>query len=221
VPSGTSSARAERRVALARLAATGLAIALAFAGVLLLLGHEASDVRRAVDGFGAWAPVAFCVLVVALTCALFPFPVLAAASGVLFGTAGGTALSIAGGTLGALAAFGIARSFGAAPVAALAPERLRRIVDAVSERGFAAVLLLRIAPAVPRDVVNYLCGLTTIGVRPYFAATLIGISPRAYAYTALGGSFGDLGSPQAVVAVALLGAMALLGLVLLARERRR
>jgi len=174
-----------------------------------------------VDGFGAWAPVGYVVLAAGLTCALFPFPVVAAVSGVLFGVIEGTLLSILGGWLGALAAFAIARRFGARPLATLAGERLRRGLDAVSERGFSAVLLLRVVPGVPRDLANYLCGLTTIGALPYAAATLIGISPRAYAYTALGGSLGDLGSTQSIVAVSLLAAMALLGLVLLARERRR
>ena len=213
-----STPAAERRAARLRLAAVALSVAMAFALVLLLIGRDAGDVRRTVDAFGAWAPAAFVVLAVLLTCAFFPFPVIAAASGVLFGVAGGTALSIAGGTLGALVAFAIARRFGAAPVAALAGERLRRLIDAVSRRGFVAVLYLRIFPGVPRDLSNYLCGLTTIGVAPYAAATLLGISPRAYAYTALGGSLGDLGNTQSIVAVGLLVAMGLLGLVLVRRD---
>jgi len=189
--------------------------------VLLALGRDGDELRRTVDGAGAWAPVAFVALAAGLTCALFPFPVVAGASGVLFGVTEGTAYSILGGWLGALAAFAIARRFGAGPLEALAGERLRRGLDAVSERGFAAVLLLRVVPGVPRDLANYLCGLTRIGLVPYAAATLIGIAPRAYAYTALGGSLGDLGNRQSIVAVGLLAAMALVGVALLARERRR
>ena len=211
---------AERRAALALLGALVLAVAVAFALVWFLVGHSVAEVRETVDGFGAWAPIGFTVLMVGLTCAFFPFPVLAAASGVLFGVAGGTALSILGGTLGALAAFAIARRFGAAPVEALAGERLLKLIDAVSRRGFVAVLYLRIFPGVPRDLANYLCGLTAIPVLPYALATLIGISPRAYAYTALGGSFDDLRSTQALVAVGLLVAMGLLGLVLVRRDVR-
>lgn len=194
---------------------------MAFALGLLVVGRSPEELRRAVEGFGAWAPAAFVALGIGLTCAFFPFPVIAAASGVLFGVAGGTALSILSGTLGALAAFAVARRFGAAPVAALAGERLRRLIDAVSRRGFVAVLYLRIFPGVPRDLANYLCGLTRIGAGPYAAATLIGISPRAYAYTALGGSLGDLGNTQSIVAVSLLAAMGVLGIVLVRRDVRR
>lgn len=218
---GACDAGRAKRGASLRLAAVAAAVAVGFGLVLLVLGRDGAELRETVDGAGAWAPVAFVALAVGLTCALFPFPVVAAAGGVLFGTAEGTAYSILGGWLGALAAFTIARRLGAEPLAALAGERLRRGLDAVSERGFSAVLLLRVVPGVPRDLANYLCGLTSVRVLPYAAATLIGIAPRAYAYTALGGSLGDLGSPQSVVAVSLLTAMALLGLGLLARERRR
>jgi len=190
--------------------------------VLLLVGHGIADIRRAVDGLGAWAEIGFVALVALLTCAFFPFPVMAAAAGLLFGTLTGTLLTIAGGTLGACAAFGIARRFGAGPVAALAPERLHRFLDAVGRRGFVAVLYLRIFPGVPRDLANYLCGITTVRFPAYAAATLIGISPRAYAYVALGGSIGDpLGSPQAFTATAVLVTMALLGLFLVRRDVRR
>jgi uncharacterized membrane protein YdjX (TVP38/TMEM64 family) len=210
---------ADRRVALHRLAVTVVAVGVTFVGGLVLIGRSPGEVQDSVDRFGSLAPVAFCVLTVGLTCAFFPFPVIAAAGGVLFGVAAGTALSVAGGTLGALAAFAIARRFGAAPVQALAGEALRRLIAAVGRRGFVAVLYLRIFPGVPRDLANYLCGLTTIGVLPYGAATLIGITPRAYAYTALGGSLGDLGSTQSVVAVVLLIGLGLLGLGLVARDR--
>ncbi|MDP9385378.1 MAG: hypothetical protein M3P50_09125, partial [Actinomycetota bacterium] len=91
---------AERRAAWARLGATALAVALAFALALALIGRDADELRRTVDGFGGWAPAGFVALGVGLTCAFFPFPVIAAASGVLFGVASGTALSVVAGTLG-------------------------------------------------------------------------------------------------------------------------
>lgn len=206
-----------------RLGALVLAVAGTFALVALLVPHDADEVRAEVDAAGGWAPAAFVAASALLTLALFPFPVLAAAAGLLFGTAAGTGLSLLAALAGALAAFAVARRFGAGPVGDLATGRLRRLLDAVERRGFVAVLYLRIVPGVPRDVANYAVGLTAVGVWPYLVATALGTAPRAYAYTALGSSFavGDLDSPEAVTAVAALGGMALLGLLLLARERRR
>ena len=55
----------------------------------------------------------------------------------------------------------------------------------------------------------------------FAAATAIGTAPRAFAYTALGGSLGNLRSPEAAIAVAVLVVMGLTGIVLLARERKK
>jgi len=189
-----------------------------FVLVLVLVARSPVEVRRTVDGAGAWAPVAFVALSIALTCAFFPFPLLAAASGLLFGVAAGTALSIAGGFIGALCAFLLARHVAGAAVADLAGDRLAAVRDAVGRRGFVAVLYARIVPGVPRDLANYVFGLTPVTAGAFALATLLGLAPRAYAYTALGGSLGDLGSPQSVVAVGLLVALGLLGLVLLRRD---
>ena len=82
------------------------------------------------------------------------------------------------------------------------------------------MLYARIAPGVPYNLVNYAAGLTPIALRTFAAATAVGVAPRAFAYTALGGSFGDLGSPEAIIAICLLVAMAVTGLVLARRDLR-
>ncbi len=206
-----------------RLLGLVTAVAAAFAVSVVLVPRSSEELRAWVADLGAAGPLGFVVVGTVLTCALFPYPILAASSGLLFGTTWGTAVSIAAGTSGAVVAFLIARRWGAAPVARLAGARLRRLLAGVERRGFVAVLYLRIVPGVPRDVANYAVGLTSVGLRPYAAATVIGIAPRAFAYTALGGAFavGRLDSPEAVIAVVLLVALAVLGVLLLVWERRR
>jgi uncharacterized membrane protein YdjX (TVP38/TMEM64 family) len=204
-----------------RLAAFAGVLAAVFLVVLLLVARSPREVRDTVDAAGAIAPLAFVAVGVGLTCAFFPFPLIAAASGLLFGVAAGTALSIVAGVLGAVAAFMLARAGAAGAVEELAGARLAGLQEAVARRGFVAVLYARIVPGVPRDVANYAFGLTRVTLGAYTAATLLGIAPRAFAYTALGGSLGDLDSPESVVAIALLVAMGLLGLVLVRRDLRR
>jgi uncharacterized membrane protein YdjX (TVP38/TMEM64 family) len=123
--------------------------------------------------------------------------------------------------LGAALAFVISRSIAPDAVEQLAGPRLRAFEALISRRGFLSVLYARIAPGVPYTLVNYAAGLTRIPLAVFAAATALGAAPRAFAYTALGGSLGNLRSPEAAVAVAVLVAMALAGVVLLARERRR
>jgi uncharacterized membrane protein YdjX (TVP38/TMEM64 family) len=66
-------------------------------------------------------------------------------------------------------------------------------------------------------LVNYAAGLSPVTLRAFTAATAIGCAPRAFAYTALGGSFDDLGSPEAIAAIVVLVVMGLAGLVLARR----
>jgi len=205
---------------LARLVAFASALAAVFVAVLVLLARSPEEIERAADGAGAWAPIAFVALCVGLTLVFFPFPLVAAAGGVLFGTLEGTLLSILGGTIGAVLAFLIARYAASSSLQALAGERLERVQAAIGRRGFVAVLYARIVPGVPRDVANYAFGLTPVSLAAFTAATLIGIAPRAFAYSALGGSLGSFDSTESIVAIATLVGLGVLGLVLVHRDLR-
>jgi uncharacterized membrane protein YdjX (TVP38/TMEM64 family) len=181
---------------------------------------SAQGVRDWVDGAGVAAPLVFVLLSASLTCALFPGPLLAGASGLLFGTALGFPLSLTAAVLGACVAFMISRHVGGDAVEHVAGRRLLALRDLVSRRGFVSVLYARIVPGAPYSLVNYAAGLTRIRLPVFAAATALGAAPRAFAYTALGGSLDNLRSPEAIVAVAVLALMALAGLVLLRRDLR-
>ena len=210
-----------RGTALLRVASLATAVLIVFVFVASSGSLSADRVRDAVDPLGAGAVPVFVVVSALLTCALFPGPLLAGASGLLFGTALGTPVSITAATLGAVLAFSIARFVAHDAVQTLGGERLAPLQDWIERRGFWAVLYARIAPGVPYSLVNYAAGLTKVAPPAFAAATAIGVAPRAFAYTALGGSLEDLTSPQAIVAVVALVVMALTGLVLLRAERAR
>jgi uncharacterized membrane protein YdjX (TVP38/TMEM64 family) len=204
-----------------RLLTLALLVGAAFLVVALSGSVSADAVRDRVDALGAAGPLLFIPISACLTVALFPGPLLAGASGLLFGTALGTPVSIVSATVGATLAFGIARWWGHDAVEALAGPRLNALRAWVGRRGFLSVLYARIAPGVPYSLVNYAAGLTPILLRSFVAATAIGVAPRAFAYTALGGSLGDLGSPEAIIAVAVLVVMAAVGAILGGRDLRR
>jgi len=193
-------------------------VAAAFAVVAGLGDLSAARVRDWVDDAGVWAPIAFVAISAALTVAFFPGPLLAGASGLLFGTALGFPLSLGAAVLGASAAFLLARAVGRDAGERVAGPRVRALRDAVGRRGFLAVLYARILPGVPYNLVNYGAGLTAIPLSVFAAATALGAAPRAFAYTALGGSLDDLGSPEAIAAVAVLVVMAIGGLIAFRRS---
>jgi uncharacterized membrane protein YdjX (TVP38/TMEM64 family) len=204
-----------------RLASLLVLVGTAFLAIALTGSLSADRVRDWVDGLGAAGPLLFIPLSACLTVALFPGPLLAGASGLLFGTALGTVVSIVSATLGATLAFCLSRWWAHDAVVSLAGPRVQALRVWIGRRGFLSVLYARIAPGVPYNLVNYAAGLTPILLRSFVAATAIGVTPRAFAYTALGGSLGDLGSPEALIAIAVLVSMALGGALLAARSVRR
>ena len=202
-----------------RVASLAVAVVVALGLVASSGSLSSARVRDAIDPLGLAAVPAFIAVSALLTCALFPGPLLAGASGLLFGTALGTPVAIASATLGAVLAFNIARFVAHDAVETLAGRRLRPLQDWIGRRGFWAVLYARIAPGVPYSLVNYAAGLTRVGLPAFAAATAIGVAPRAFAYTALGGSLDNLASPEAIVAIVALVVMALTGVLLLRAER--
>jgi uncharacterized membrane protein YdjX (TVP38/TMEM64 family) len=183
---------------------------------------SAQRVQDWIDGYGVAGPLVFIVLSALLTPALFPGPLLAGAAGLLFGTWLGTPIAIVGATLGAMLAFAIARWLAHDAVEGLEPAlpRLAALRAWVGRRGFWSILYARIVPGVPYSLVNYAAGLSPVTLRAFAGATALGCAPRAFAYTALGGSLDDIGSPEAIAAVVVLVVMALAGLVLARRDVR-
>jgi len=186
-------------------------VAGAFAVVALSGSLSAERVRDWVDGHGAAGPLLFIPLSAALTVAFFPGPLLAGASGLLFGTALGTPVSIVSATTGACLAFLVARRLAHDAVEEMAGPRVQGWQAWIEKRGFMAVFYARITPAVPYNVVNYVAGLTRVSLGAFAAGTALGAAPRAFAYTALGGSFGDFSSPETIIALVVLVVMAIGG----------
>jgi uncharacterized membrane protein YdjX (TVP38/TMEM64 family) len=211
---------ARRGTAFARIGLLAALILAAFVVVASSGKLSAQRVQDWVDGFGIAGPLVFIAVSAALTPCLFPGPLLAGASGLLFGTWLGTPISIASATLGAVLAFALARWLAHDAVEQLQGPRLAALRAWVGRRGFWSILYARIAPGVPYSLVNYAAGLSPVTLRAFAAATALGCAPRAFAYTALGGSLGDLGSPEAIAAIAVLVIMAVAGLVLARRDLR-
>jgi uncharacterized membrane protein YdjX (TVP38/TMEM64 family) len=192
----------------------------AFVAVALSGSLSADRVHDWVDGYGVAGPLVFVIVSSLLTVGLFPGPLLAGASGLLFGTALGTPVSIASATLGATLAFLLSRTIAHDAVVELQGRRLMALRGWVGRRGFLSVLYARIVPGIPYNLVNYAAGLAPVTLRAFVTATALGSAPRAFAYTALGGSLGRLGSPETVIAAVVLVVMALAGVVLARRDLR-
>jgi uncharacterized membrane protein YdjX (TVP38/TMEM64 family) len=217
----------------APLAAVGLALAAFY--LLGLHRYLTLDALRRYQGAlaafsaenGFAAAAAYLAVYVATVALSVPgASVLTVAGGFMFGCVGGTALALAAATLGATAIFLVARTSLGAFLAERAGPRLRRLREGFARNGFSYLLFLRLVPLFPFWLVNLAAALFGVRLLPYVAATAIGILPGTFVLsyfgeglgTALGGDDGPF-SVELFVALALLGALALVPAVV--RRRRR
>jgi uncharacterized membrane protein YdjX (TVP38/TMEM64 family) len=207
--------------ALARLALFALALGALFAAGLLLAPHSPRRLRADLAGLDPWLPVAAMAAYPLAVCALVPGPVLAGASGLLYGAALGTLVAIVSATLGASLAFLIARAGARRPYSALAVGRTQSWTNRIERRGFLAVMYARPVPGAPFALVSYAAGITRIRLYVFAGATAIAAAPRAFAYAALGGSPRNYTSPQTLAAIAVLAIMTIGGATILWRARPR
>lgn len=178
------------------------------------------DLRDFIAGAGPAGPIVFVIAYAVLTVLLVPGSVLTLAAGTFFGPLWGTLLTATGATLGATAAFIVARRAGRRQVERRLGARAERADAWIAGRGFLSVLYVRLIPAVPFNVFNYAAGLTAIGLRDYVAATALGILPGTFAFVALGDALGDPGSQRFLLALGLVLALAV-SAPLIDRARRR
>ena len=209
---------ASRRMAFLRLGAYGLVVG-SILLALVVTGSlpSADEARDWADGLGDWVYVAFVPLFVVVNFVI-TWPILAGAAGLLFGTAVGTALVLAGVTASSVTQMFVARRLAAGHHGNLLPQRTRAIEEFLTRNGAVAVMESRIVPLLPWGIVNFSAGLTHLRYRDLALGTIVGAAPKVFAYTALGGSLSDLGSPEAIVAIVLLVTMAVLGAFFVRRQ---
>jgi uncharacterized membrane protein YdjX (TVP38/TMEM64 family) len=207
-----------RRVAFRRIAIYAAAVGLLFA-IAALTGSlpTPDEARDWGEGLGDFAYIAFVPVFVVVNF-LVAWAILAGAAGLLFGTAAGTPLALAGVTAASLAQMLVARRLAAGHHGNLLPARTRGIEDFLTRYGAVAVMESRIVPLLPWGLVNYSAGLTRLRYREMALGTVIGGAPKVFAYTALGGSLDNLDSPEALVAIALLATLALAGALFVRRQ---
>ncbi len=206
-----------RQVPRRRMILTGAVIAILIAVALLVPLPTAVQMRDWATSLGPWFPLAFLAAHIVVTVLPFPRTAFTLAAGLLFGPVLGVTLAVAASTASAVIAAMLVRAAGW-QLSRLVRHRSVETLDArLRDRGWIAVMSLRLIPAVPFSVLNYAAGASAIRVLPYTFATLAGVLPGTAAVVILGDALTGHVSPLLFL-VSLCTGVA--GLVLLAYEIR-
>jgi uncharacterized membrane protein YdjX (TVP38/TMEM64 family) len=156
-----------------------------------------------VDGLGFWGPAAFALGYVIAVVAFVPASLLTLGAGAIFGILDGVIYVYVAATIGSCLAFLISRYFARSAVAKKleGKPKFAAIDRAVAAEGLKIVLLLRLTPAVPFNLLNYALGLTRVRFTDYAVAS-VGMLPGTLLYVYSGKLAGDIASLAGNPAVA-------------------
>lgn len=171
---------------------------------ILNMDIKPSDIQKYVTPFGKLAPLVYIVMFALVPLTLFPDSVLAIGGGLIFGLVKGYVYTLIGALLGASLSFYISRKLGRSFVKKITKEKLDTVEEMINSKGFFIILLLRLIPLFPFDIISYGAGLTNIKYRDFLFATIIGTIPGILVFTNIGAQSVNIGSNSFYISIMAL-----------------
>jgi uncharacterized membrane protein YdjX (TVP38/TMEM64 family) len=197
---------------------TGAVMAVLVAVALLVPLPTAVQLRDWATSVGPWFPLAFLATHIVVTVLPFPRTAFTLAAGLLFGPVLGVTLAVAASTASAVIALVLVRAAGWQLSRLVRHQAVETLDTRLRDRGWVAVMSLRLIPAVPFSVLNYAVGASAVRVLPYTLATVAGLLPGTAAVVILGDALTGHVSPLLFLVSLCTG---IVGLALLAYEIRQ
>jgi uncharacterized membrane protein YdjX (TVP38/TMEM64 family) len=170
-----------------------------------------------IDRLGAIGAILFIGVYSLATIAFLPGSLLTLGAGVVFGVVQGAIYVWIGATLGATLAFLIGRYLARGWVAQriAGNPKFKAIDEAVGREGFKIVLLTRLSPVFPFNLLNYAFGITGVSLQDYILGC-VGMIPGTMLYVYLGslaGNIARVGTTEPPTNATLQWSIRLLGLL--------
>jgi len=171
--------------------------------------------RNYVQSLGIAGPVIYTLIFIVRPFFLIPSIALFIAGGLAFGPIWGPIYASVGAAIGGILAFLVARKMGHEYVMA----KLKLGTDIIENArfGFWMVFILSLIPVMPVTVINYGSGISSMSLRSYISAHVLGITPRIFAFGFLGNALLEIGSPK--FKIALIGIVLMAIITLIIKER--
>lgn len=185
-------------------------VLLALLGLILFLfvldfNHfSLQDIKTYILSFKALAPLVFILMFTFVPLTFFPDAILAVAGGTIFGVWQGSLYIMIGALMGGTLSFYISRYFGREFVEKLIGHKAKGLEAGVEKSGFLFILMLRLIPLIPFDMISYGAGLSKIRYTDFLAGTLIGIIPGVLIYANIGDKALNIHSVEFYLSIGLL-----------------
>ncbi|SPM27970.1 Uncharacterized membrane protein YdjX, TVP38/TMEM64 family, SNARE-associated domain, partial [Mycobacterium terramassiliense] len=179
------------------------------------------QMRDWAESVGPWFPLAFLGTHVVATVVPVPRTAFTLAAGLLFGPLLGVAIAVVASTASAVLALLLVRAAGWQLNRLVRHRSIDTVDERLRQRGWLAILSLRLIPAVPFSVINYAAGASTVRVAPYTLATIAGLLPGTAAVVILGDALAGHPSPLLFLVSLCTASLGVTGLVVEIRQHRQ
>lgn len=181
---------------------------------VLKLDIDAVDIKEYVNSFGKLAPIVYIIMFALVPLTLFPDSILAIGGGLIFGLGKGYLYTVIGALIGATLSFYISRKLGREFVKKLTKEKLDNIESMINSNGFFIVLMLRLIPLFPFDIISYGAGLTSVKYKDFIIATFLGTIPGILVFTNIGAQAVNIGSESFYLSIGALVLLVIMSMLL-------
>lgn len=173
-----------------------------------------------VENFGVWAPaISFLFFVIQAALPVFPYIILAATGGMLFGMKLGFLLAWLGALTGASLCYWVCRWLGHAPLSEWLMTRYGFNLDNHNPRvAFWSIVVARVLPFVPTPFINIAAAVGGVPFWNFFFSSAIGKIPTAFLYTGVGLALFNARDINTILLIIAGTVIFLLGLKILARK---
>ena len=162
----------------------GTVIAVMVLAKVLGLDRLFMDLREWILSTGEWAMAVYVLFYVLATVAALPGIALTAIGGAVFGSVKGVILVSIASTIGASLAFLVGRYFARDAVSKWLSgnEKFRKLESMMEKQGAVVVVLTRLIPVIPFNILNYGLALTRVPFWTYVFWSWLGMLPATVVY---------------------------------------
>ncbi|MEG0753089.1 MAG: VTT domain-containing protein [Angelakisella sp.] len=168
-----------------------------------------------VEGAGIWGVGALFLLQVSqIIVAVIPGEPVEVVAGAMYGTFGGLAVCMAGILFGSAMIFAVVRKLGRERISKtkLYPKLMEYDFLKNEEKLQAMVFLLYLIPGTPKDILVYVCALTTLSMKSFLTVSTLARIPSVITSTMAGASFANGNYMATLLIFILTGIAGLVGI---------
>ncbi|PYZ91671.1 hypothetical protein CR194_18760 [Salipaludibacillus keqinensis] len=171
------------------IAAIGTVLFIAWQTGLVNRLQDVTAMQEFINSFGMLGYLIFIIVFIAVAVFMLPGAVLTIVAGITFGSVVGGILALIGATLGAAAAFLVAKYLARDMIVKKFKGNaiFDKVDKGVEENGISFLILTRLVPVFPYNVQNYAYGLTSLNFVKYTAVSFVTMAPGAFIYAYMAG----------------------------------